>query len=165
MPDIRYLFVHTAAADIPGVDAATIDRWHRARGWAGIGYHYVILDATHPSRPDGAVEPGRPETRTGAHVRGVNARSLGICCAGHGDLRPFTPAQFRALVALLADLCRRHALSPACVLGHREVNRLVEAGALPPGCGTSKSCPGRLIDMDAIRAAVADALTAAPQPA
>ncbi|MEM9147985.1 MAG: N-acetylmuramoyl-L-alanine amidase [Pseudomonadota bacterium] len=154
MPDIRYLFVHTAAADIPDVDAAVIDRWHRARGWAGIGYHYVILDDRHGSKADGTVEAGRAESRTGAHVRGVNARSLGICCAGHGDRRSLTSAQTAALIALLVRLAKRHDVPAANILGHREVNRLVERDVLSPRYRTSKSCPGALIDMDAIRHAV-----------
>lgn len=32
--------------------AADIDRWHRARGFRSIGYHFVI-------RLDGTIEPGR----------------------------------------------------------------------------------------------------------
>lgn len=32
--------------------AADIDRWHRARGFRSIGYHFVI-------RLDGTIEPGK----------------------------------------------------------------------------------------------------------
>ena len=35
------------------VDAKIIDKWHKERGWSGIGYHYVI-------KRDGQIELGRP---------------------------------------------------------------------------------------------------------
>lgn len=162
MRPIRYLFVHTAAADIPNVDAAMIDLWHRERGWSGIGYHYVILDDRHGTKADGTVEVGRPEARSGAHVRGANAASIGICCTGHGDLRPLTAAQMTSLVRLLADLARRFELTADAILGHREVNLLAEQGVIPARYRTSKSCPGTKVDMDEIRAAVARRLGADP---
>lgn len=56
-------------------DASDLDRWHRSRGWNGIGYHFVIL-------LDGTVETGRPLERQGAHVRGHNKDSIGICYIG-----------------------------------------------------------------------------------
>ena len=152
--NVQYLFVHTAAADIRNVDRDVIDRWHRDRGWAGIGYHYVILDDRHDRKADGTIEVGRPETRSGAHVLHLNSVSIGICCAGHGDRRPLTAAQMRSLVGLLADLCQKYKLAPDRILGHREVNRLADMGLAPPEARTSKSCPGTRVDCDAIRAAV-----------
>ncbi|MEM9139605.1 MAG: N-acetylmuramoyl-L-alanine amidase, partial [Pseudomonadota bacterium] len=128
MSNVKYLFVHTAAADIPNVDADKIKGWHLDRGWSDIGYHYVILDDRHASKADGTVEKGRTDSRPGAHVKGVNSVSLGICCAGHGDHRPFTAAQMASLVDLLARLARKHEIDPANVLGHREVNALVDRG-------------------------------------
>lgn len=67
--------------------AADIHRWHQERGWDGIGYHWVI-------RRDGTIEPGRPEYWTGAHVKGHNKGSIGICLIGR---KHFTTAQFDAL--------------------------------------------------------------------
>ena len=43
--------------------AADIDRWHRARGFRSIGYHFVI-------RLDGTIEPGRDVSLDGAHCTG-----------------------------------------------------------------------------------------------
>ena len=62
----------TATMDIGAKD---IDRWHREKGWLGCGYHKVI-------RRDGTVEDGRPMNKAGAHVRGINRQSIGICLAG-----------------------------------------------------------------------------------
>ena len=44
------IICHHAAAKTCG--AATIHSWHKANGWAGIGYHYVV-------RKNGTVERGR----------------------------------------------------------------------------------------------------------
>lgn len=52
-----------------------IDRWHREKGWMGCGYHLVI-------KRDGTVEEGRPLNKQGAHVRGQNSKSVGICLVG-----------------------------------------------------------------------------------
>lgn len=76
-------------------NAALIDSWHRQKGWSGIGYQYVILNGwiasgVYNGRFDGHVETGRPldsdpflEGReVGAHVRGWNRKSVGICFIG-----------------------------------------------------------------------------------
>jgi hypothetical protein len=54
---------------------ATIDRWHRARGWSGIGYHAVV-------DLDGAIYPGRDWGKSGAHVKGRNKGTLGFSYVG-----------------------------------------------------------------------------------
>jgi len=82
-----------------------IRRWHvQDRGWSDIGYHYVI-------DRNGMVGKGRSDERTGAHVRGRNAHSIGICLlGGHGSASTdefsehFTPKQDAALRALIAQL-------------------------------------------------------------
>ncbi len=52
-----------------------IDRWHKNRGWRSIGYHYVIYR-------DGTVHEGRPLKQIGAHCKGHNYHSIGICYIG-----------------------------------------------------------------------------------
>lgn len=112
-----WLVVHCsatrAAADI---GAADIRRWHLEKGWADIGYHYVI-------RRDGTLETGRAEDSVGAHVKGFNQVSLGICLVG--GLAPggapennYTPEQFASLRALLTELKRRY--PKAGIRGHRD---------------------------------------------
>ena len=51
----RIIIHHSASRG--NEDAATIHRWHLSRGWAGIGYHFVILR-------NGEIQAGRPENRT-----------------------------------------------------------------------------------------------------
>lgn len=117
---VKYLVVH--CADTPAsmkVDAALIDRWHRERGWLGIGYHYVI-------RRDAVVEEGRPITKIGAHVENHNHESIGICMAGgraakgEAPENNFTDEQFIALAALLGKLLRE--FPRAQIVGHRDLN-------------------------------------------
>lgn len=93
-----------------------IDRWHRAKGWKGCGYHYVI-------QLDGSVHIGRPENQIGAHCKGHNAHSIGVCYIGglatNGtpmDTR--TPAQRTALRQLISSLTTRH--PHATIHGHNE---------------------------------------------
>jgi hypothetical protein len=49
------------------------------------------------------------------------------------------------------------------VMGHREVNELVRRGLAPTP--TTKTCPGRLVDMDAVRLLIRQRLTQLPAPA
>lgn len=96
---------------------ADIDRWHRARGFKGIGYHYVI-------DLDGAVHEGRPVSRQGAHVRGRNRRTIGVCYIGGVDRsgRPKdtrTPAQRKAIDALLRRLVAEHPVIET-ISGHNQ---------------------------------------------
>jgi len=86
-------------------NAALIAKWHTVeRGWSGIGYHYVVLNGWisstryHPSF-DGHIETGRPldndpfisSDEIGAHVKGHNRDSAGICLIG--DSGDFTAKQ------------------------------------------------------------------------
>lgn len=164
-PNVQYLVVHTAAAAIKNVDADMIDRWHRNRGWNGIGYHYVIINDRHDHKPDGAIEAGRPETVIGAHAKGLNGLSLGICCAGHGDHDDFTPRQKASLIALLSQLSKKYDVPVDRIIGHREINDLVDADVISDQHATSKTCPGNKVDMDEIRAALAAAKDGGPAPA
>ena len=101
------------------VKAATIDKWHRAKGWNGIGYHYVI-------DLDGTVERGRALPVMGAHCVGHNAESIGICYIGGLGIDGKTPKDTRtfrqkvSLLNLVDDLLRIHKLSINNVHCHYE---------------------------------------------
>jgi hypothetical protein len=136
------LHLHTARGNSVDISASEIDALHKARGWDGIGYNYVV-------RLDGTVEKGRAEDKRGAHARqwdarGVsyNASSIGICFAGNCDAARWTEAQQQAGYRLVLELMRRYHVPPQRVIGHRE-------------CGNDTHCPGLLIDMDQVRAKLA----------
>lgn len=162
--DVEYLVVHTAAFPHRNCDRDLIDRWHRDRGWSGIGYHYVIINDLHDELDDGTVQEGRPASQQGAHVLGINERSVGICCVGHGDRQPHTDAQRESLLHLLSELmdqCPRVTVDR--IIGHREINDLVREGVVDARFRTSKTCPGTKVDMDEIRKQVRDLRSAAPE--
>ena len=118
MREIKYIVVHCSATP-PSLDigADEIRKWHtEERGWKDIGYHFVI-------RRDGSVEKGREIGRSGAHVRGYNANSIGVCYVGGvsesgkaEDNR--TADQSRVLFATVSSLKKRW--PKAEVLGHRD---------------------------------------------
>lgn len=94
------IIVHCSATrEGKDIKAADIRRWHLHEGYTDIGYHYVI-------DLDGTIEPGRPLDEIGAHCKGHNKDSVGICYVGgvdrtgrNADTR--TPAQKRALACLI----------------------------------------------------------------
>ena len=117
--DIRYIVVHCSAtrASQPYSPEA-LERDHRARGFRSAGYHFYI-------RRSGAIIPLRPLEQIGAHARGYNRSSYGVCYegglddTGHpADTR--TAEQRTTLRQLLEHL---HTLAPqATILGHRDLS-------------------------------------------
>lgn len=117
MRKITEIIVHcTATPAGRPVSAADVDRWHKQRGFNGIGYHYLV-------GADGYIELGRPENLAGAHCAGHNMHSIGVAYAGglDADGRPAdtrSPLQKAAIRRLLADLRRRY--PDASIRGHRD---------------------------------------------
>ena len=120
MRTINEIIIHCSAtpAGRP-VTVADIRRWHRARGFTDIGYHYVIA-------LDGSVHVGRPLSVAGAHCLGHNAHSIGVCYVGGLDAagQPAdtrTEQQRRVLRKLVRGLRQRY--PAATVHGHNEFAR------------------------------------------
>ena len=116
--NINEIIVHcTATAEGKDFKVSDIDRWHRAKGWDGIGYHKVVY-------LDGSVQQGRPDEKVGAHCIGHNQNSIGVVYVGGvasdgktpKDTR--TPQQKAALRKLLTDLKRKY--PNATIHGHRD---------------------------------------------
>ena len=115
---IDKIIIHCAATpEGRDVKMETIKSWHvKGRGWSDIGYHYII-------ELDGAVKAGRPLHRSGAHTKGHNATSIGVCYVGgiDKDKKPKdtrTDAQRKAMDILIDDLKMEH--PTASVHGHNE---------------------------------------------
>lgn len=113
----KYIVVHCSATKPnQDIDAKDIDRWHRQFGWSRIGYAFVI-------KRDGNVEVGRGADEIGAHVKGYNDQSLGICMVGGIDEdgkadKNYTDHQWYALRNLITVLKDQY--PEAEVLGHRD---------------------------------------------
>lgn len=117
MREINKIIIHCSATP-EGREhtVADITSWHKARGFATIGYHYVIY-------LDGTIHEGRPEEQMGAHTTGQNPNSIGICYIGGTDAKgnPMdtrTDKQKVALIALVKELKERY--PKASVHGHCE---------------------------------------------
>lgn len=122
------------SSTIRGIQAFHMD----TRGWADIGYHFVIA-------PSGVVFAGRPPTVVGAHCT-PNRGKVGICLIGNFEGVDTVPALQRAsLVRLLAQLCAVYKIKSTAIVGHRDHN--------------NTDCPGARLyaDLEAIRTEVARA--------
>lgn len=76
MRKINRIIIHCSATKADhDIDVSDVRQWHLDRGWSDIGYHYFV-----DIRGNGF--KGRPLERIGAHVKGHNHDSVGICYAG-----------------------------------------------------------------------------------
>lgn len=116
--NIKLLVVHCSdTADNQNLSAIDLHKMHLKFGWNGIGYHKII-------NRSGKIENGRPEYWIGAHVKGKNSISLGVCLIGKNK---FTRNQFFSLERILK---KWKLLYPTAeIVGHRDTGN------------TSKTCP------------------------
>ena len=116
--NIKLLIVHCSdSEDDKLLTAIDIHKMHLDFGWDGIGYHKII-------NRSGKVENGRPEYWVGAHVKGKNDISLGVCLIGKNK---FTTRQYISLEKVLR---KWKILYPeARIIGHRDAGN------------TKKTCP------------------------
>lgn len=106
------------------ISLSDVRKWHKARGFSDVGYHYLILQ-------DGRIEVGRDLNTQGAHCAGRNKNSVGIAYVGgleddgtKADTR--TLEQIRSLDILIGYLRRIYGNIP--VSGHNDYSE--------------KECPG-----------------------
>jgi len=124
MRQINRYILHCSASDFKEHDdISVIDMWHKERGFSEVGYHFYI-------KKDGTVQKGRRLELPGAHVKGHNGDSIGICLGG---LREFTGKQYVALKGVIESL-------------NAELKRLGNNGVVPTIHGhceydKMKTCP------------------------
>jgi hypothetical protein len=137
--DWRVIAIHHSASREGG--AARFDGWHKARGWDGVGYDFVVGNGTDTA--DGALETTFRwrEQRDGAHVKGWNDLAIGVCLVGNFEEADPTPRQRETLARLVRHLRRRFRVPPERVVGH---------GALG-----ATACPGKRLSIADLRAASA----------
>lgn len=137
---VDHLIIHCSATRADQkITAIDIDKWHRAKGWWGCGYHFVIpRDGRIQSEEKG--DRCRPLAQAGAHVGdcgpGWNSRSIGICMAGGINAagkaeNNFTPEQWKALEEVVLSLLERFPTIKT-IGGHRDLIR--KTGAPPKDC-------------------------------
>lgn len=158
MSSIQKLVIHCSATQngkrlgsTHHTAAQLIDSWHASRGFKRqswrcrafnphlkhIGYHFVI-------DTDGKVETGRAIGEVGAHAKGHNTGSIGICLVGgitadkrnHGE---YTAKQWQALHRLLRELEAQYPDANIC--GHRDLSPDINGdGTITPN-EWLKACP------------------------
>lgn len=130
---LREIILHCTATRPEWMDGrqtadkvAEVRRWHKARGWRDIGYHFLI-------DRNGTIASGRPLGETGAHTIGRNSGTIGVALiGGHGAAatdkfeQHFTGAQDVALRQLIAALNAQ--FGPLAISGHNQ--------------WAAKACPG-----------------------
>lgn len=123
---VTKLVVHHSDSKAATTKKSDIERWHKERGFSTIGYHKVI-------EGDGKVVDGRSESTQGAHAKGANFGSLGVCVAGAFETEMPSQKQINSLVTVLTDWCKAHKLNTTSIYGHYNV----------PGGTTDTTCPGK----------------------
>lgn len=111
-------------------------------GWRDVGYHYVLPNGKGhgdwPAGKDGEIQKGRhldhdqifESDEYGAHAKGFNRESIGICLIGDFQFSLPTQKQIGALIGLLEKECRRWKLDPMkAIIGHRDLNNTLCPGA------------------------------------
>lgn len=118
MKEINKIIIHCSATpEGRDVSIDTIRKWHTDKGWRDIGYNYVI-------ELDGSIRKGRSKQISGAHTRGHNSTSIGICYVGGMDSKMInakdtrTPEQIDSLRDLLIHLSIKY--PNATLHGHNE---------------------------------------------
>lgn len=97
------------------VTLADARRWHKARGWRDIGYHYLI-------QQNGLIVCGRDVNLQGAHCKGHNEGTIGVAYVGGlingqpADTR--TSEQKKSIVMLIRHLKSMFEITG--ISGHRE---------------------------------------------
>jgi N-acetylmuramoyl-L-alanine amidase len=140
----RIVLHHSATKDSGTVSWDAIRRYHMKEmkpPMVDIGYHAgVELVGTVY-----VIQYGRPVTAAGAHTKNFNHNSLGFCFVG--DYDKVTPPSCMidlAVSEVIAPWCRQFGLGAADIFGHRDFAK--------------KTCPGKLFDLNRVRALVSEAL-------
>lgn len=136
--NLKYIIIHCSATRCNrAYSPEQLEADHRARGFRSAGYHYYI-------RRDGAVVRMRKETEVGAHAKGYNSVSLGICYEGGlneaglpYDTR--TEAQKETLNRLLRELVIKYPGVSIC--GHRDCSLDLDGDGKVSSDEWDKMCP------------------------
>ena len=124
--------------------AQVIDGWHVQRGFArspeararqnpdlaAIGYHFVVTTT-------GAIFAGRHLDEPGAHARGHNRDSVGVCLVGTDR---YARRQWTLLADLIGALRKRY--PAARVVGHRDLSPDIDGDGVVEPSEWLKTCPG-----------------------
>lgn len=157
---VTKVYIHCSASDNPEHDnVATMEEWHRQRGFSGCGYHYFC-------RKSGEGEIGRSIEKTPAAQRGHNRGSIAICLHGL-DEGKFTQDQLDWLIGVCWQINdaydgnvtfhgHREVANKTCpVFDYQQILRLDAKGRLglePPASRAKMVAPRNLNGLEAAEA-------------
>ena len=126
---------HSLTKDSGTVSWGPIRKYHvNMWGWKDIGYHIGIELVGDRYE----VLLGRMPNEQGAHTKGMNTSSIGICCVGNFDTAPPTKALLDVLRRVCLYFMSVYGIPPENVYGHREY-------------ASYKTCPGKMFSMNQFR--------------
>lgn len=138
--ETRYLVVHHAAARYgtpTGLeDVRAVDRYHRSKGWGGIGYHIALAETTNGGSITRYVCSDLRTIRAGVAHR--NHETLHVCCLTDFGRDVPHPKWITALATTLRDLLEQ--FPGAAIVGHRDI--ALGPDASPDGRSWLTRCPG-----------------------
>ncbi len=112
---------------------SSIESTHRAAGYDGLGFHFLIGNGT--GMGDGNIHVGQRwlDQRDGADLAGTdavipNSGMIEICIIGDGNRKSFSADQMRRLSQLVAALSEKFSISGDHILLHKDI-----AGTTSPG--------------------------------
>ena len=137
--DWQYIVIHHSAT--PTGSMAFFDKEHKAKGWDGVGYHFVIGNGTETGDGQVEVTPRWTVQKWGAHAKTIdnrfNEHGIGICLVGNFDIERPSAKQMKSLSRLVGYLMQSYGISPQNVVGHRDTK--------------PTDCPGRYVNIAAVR--------------
>jgi len=131
----KIILHHSLTKDGEVVNWNAIRKYHvNTLHWKDVGYHFGI--ELIGSRYE--ILTGRLMTEKGAHTKGYNGDSLGVCLIGNFDEKEPPEEQWRLAVDFVRSLCTICYISPQSVFGHRDF-------------ANYKSCPGSSFSIEKFR--------------
>jgi len=135
MNNPKYIVLHhSLTEDSDTVSWGAIRKYHMdTLKWSDIGYHVGIEKA----RDDYEIMLGRMFYNSGAHCKGLNHQSIGICCVGNFDNKIPPPKQWEQTLKVTRLLMQIYKTPKGSIIGHKDMS--------------NKTCPGKMFDMDKFR--------------
>lgn len=110
-----------------------IHNYHIGKGWIGIGYNFFVYK-------NGEIYKGRGLEYVGAHCKGHNEHTIGICAVGDYNNELMTNAQKQSITKLISDIYTQYSNKIDFVKGHKEL--------------AATDCPGKNYPIDEIKASI-----------
>jgi len=132
----KNIIIHHSATKDDGLklEWKSIKYYHtQIKGWLDIGYHFGVERVDN----DYKYLIGRPLSLSGAHTRGKNGNSIGICVVGNFDFYSPNKQQYIMAAELCKYLMNKYDIPISNVFPHRQFS--------------SKSCPGIKFDMQELK--------------